>query len=125
MLHLLPFLAGLVTGAVTIKLWRNDKTSQTLENAKVKASETLENAKVKIREATVSGLSRLETSTAAMREKLTVVEVASDAAAPEEKPAPTPAAKKTSRPRKAGTTTSVKNSNAVKAATEPAAGEAG
>jgi hypothetical protein len=45
MLPLLPFIAGLVTGAVTAKLWRNGKTSQTLANAKAKTSETLESAR--------------------------------------------------------------------------------
>ncbi|MFV0370989.1 MAG: hypothetical protein ACK5JI_05030 [Azonexus sp.] len=69
MLPLLPFIAGIATGAVAIKLWRNDKTTQTLENAKVK-----------IREATVSSLSRLESSTAAMRDKLAVPETETAAA---------------------------------------------
>jgi hypothetical protein len=121
MLHLLPFVAGLVTGAVTIKLLRNDKTSQTLENTKVKTSETLANAKARIREATVSGLSRLEASSAAMREKLTVVEAAPEAATPDEAPAPAPA-KKATRPRKAGT--GAKRAAAAGTAGEPVAGEA-
>lgn len=121
MLPLLPFIAGLVTGAVTAKLWRNGKTSQTLANAKAKTSETLESARTSIREATVSGLSRLEASSAAMREKLTVVEAAPEAATPDEAPAPAPA-KKATRPRKAGT--GAKRAAAAGTAGEPVAGEA-
>jgi len=123
MLHLLPFIAGIVTGAVTVKLLRNDKTSQTLENAKVRTSETFESAKARIREATIGGLSRLETSSAAMREKLTVVEAVPEAATPEEAPAPTPAAKKASRPRKAGATGGAKRAGTAGTAAEPVAGE--
>jgi len=118
MLPLLPFIAGLVTGAVTAKLWRNGKTSQTLANAKAKTSETLESARTSIREATVSGLSRLEASSAAMREKLTAVEAAPDAATPEEAPAPAPVTKKATRPRKADATP-----GAGEAPAEPVAGE--
>ena len=63
MLPLLPFAAGLVTGAFAIKLWRNDK-----------ARETLGTAKDKLRLATAGGLARIESSSAAMRERLTLVE---------------------------------------------------
>ncbi len=100
MLPLLPFIAGIATGAVAIKLWRNDKTTQTLENAKVK-----------IREATVSGLSRLESSTAAMRDKLAVPET--ETAAVE-----TAVAAKTTRSRKPAAKPATKP--ATQSAAEPA-----
>lgn len=60
MLPLLPFAAGLVTGAVAIKLWRQDKTRHTLDKARSS-----------LRDATVNGLARLEHSSAAIRERLT------------------------------------------------------
>ncbi len=122
MLPLLPFVAGLVTGAVTIKLWRNDKTSQTLGNAKVKTAETIENARTRLRKATVNGLSRLESSSAAMREKLSVVEATPETATLEEMAA-APVAEKTSRPRKAVAATGNKRPKAAKAAVEPVAGD--
>lgn len=59
MLPLLPFVAGLAAGAAAVKLWRNDKATQALESARSR-----------IREATVGGLSRIESSSAALREKL-------------------------------------------------------
>ncbi len=95
MLPLLPFVAGLAAGAVVVKLWRNDKTTQTLENAKAS-----------IRKATVKGLSRIESSSAAMRDKLAVVEpVTSETPVVEPVASETPVvaapATKTARPRKA------------------------
>lgn len=69
MLPLLPFAAGLLTGAVVVKLWRKDKTSLQLDTARDK-----------IREATVSGLSRLESSSARMRDRLSAVEATAPAA---------------------------------------------
>ena len=56
MLPLVPFAIGLLTGAAAIKIWRVDKTRLGLGKAKEK-----------IREATVSGLNKLESSSAAMR----------------------------------------------------------
>ncbi|MBK1680894.1 hypothetical protein [Rhodocyclus tenuis] len=67
MLPLLPFAAGLLAGAVSVKLLRSDKTRDGL-NA----------AKTRLRAATVSGLNKLEHSTAAVRERL---ETADDAPA--------------------------------------------
>lgn len=84
MLPLLPFAVGIATGALAIKLWRNDKTR-----------ETLDNAGARLRQATASGLSRLETSSAAMRERLET-----EAPVPEAAPAPV---EKTSRRRKPAT----------------------
>lgn len=59
MLPLLPFAAGLLTGAVALKLWRSDKTKAGIDAAGEK-----------IRAATVSGLTRLEASTARARTSL-------------------------------------------------------
>ncbi|MDD2664702.1 MAG: hypothetical protein PHD19_13215 [Dechloromonas sp.] len=87
MLPLLPFVAGLVAGAAAVKLWRNEKTAQTLTNAKVK-----------IRSATVSGLSRLESSSASMREKLAVGEAAPDPADDADVPAARPTRARKPRP---------------------------
>ncbi len=63
MLPLLPFAAGLVTGAVAIKMMRNQKTRAALDNARDS-----------LRKASVSGLARLESSTAAMRERLSATD---------------------------------------------------
>jgi hypothetical protein len=59
MLPLVPFAIGLLTGAAAIQLWRVDKTRLGLGKARKK-----------IREATVSGLNKIESSSAAMRERL-------------------------------------------------------
>jgi hypothetical protein len=83
MLPLLPFAAGLVTGAVAIRLLRNRKTR-----------EVLDNAKDNLRQATVGGLARLESGSAAMRERLsepaaapeTVVDTVAVSAPPARKP---------------------------------------
>lgn len=85
MLPLLPFAAGLLAGAVSVKLLRSDKTRDGL-NA----------AKSRLRAATVSGLNKLEHSTAAVRERLASADEApaapaaeaSAAAASVEQPAP-------------------------------------
>ncbi|KAB2914887.1 MAG: hypothetical protein F9K30_19325, partial [Dechloromonas sp.] len=63
MLPLLPFAAGLLAGAAVIKLWRNEK-----------AQAGIDSAREKLREATVAGLSRLESSTARARSRLTTAE---------------------------------------------------
>lgn len=91
MLPLVPFAVGLLAGAAAIQLWRVDKTRLGLGKARKK-----------IREATVSGLNKIESSSAAMRERLesapeaaaevvdaAVTEVVADVAAPvaEKKPA--------------------------------------
>lgn len=70
MLPLLPFAAGLLAGAVSVKLLRSDKTRDGL-NA----------AKSRLRAATVSGLNKLEHSTAAVRERLASADEAPAAAA--------------------------------------------
>lgn len=74
MLPLLPFAAGLLAGAVTIKLWRNDKTRTNIDSAKKK-----------LREATVSGLNALEHSSASVRQRLSTP-TAETSAQPVEKP---------------------------------------
>lgn len=86
MLPLLPFAAGLLAGAVSVKLLRSDKTRDGL-NA----------AKTRLRAATVSGLNKLEHSTAAVRERLASADEApaapaAEAAAGVEPPASAPAA---------------------------------
>lgn len=60
MLPLLPFAAGIATGALAIKLWRNEKVRQTVDNARDK-----------LRQTTANSLAKLEHSSATMREKLT------------------------------------------------------
>lgn len=87
MLPLVPFAIGLLTGAAAIQVWRIDKTRQGLGKAREK-----------IREATVSGLNKLESSSAAMRGRLASdtepdTEVVAAAVA-EVPPATAPAARK-------------------------------
>jgi hypothetical protein len=59
MLPWLPFAAGMVTGAVAIKLLRTDSTRVGLDKAQEK-----------LRNATVSGLAAIEGGSAAFRERL-------------------------------------------------------
>ena len=59
MFPLFPFAAGLLTGAVAIKLIRSEK-----------AKKQLDKAQDRLREATVSRLSTIEQSTAKLRDKL-------------------------------------------------------
>lgn len=76
MFPLLPFAAGLLAGAVAIKMFRSEK-----------ALKQLDQAQNRLREATVSGLSAVEQSTARLRDKL-------QAAAPAGETAAAPAGKK-------------------------------
>ena len=59
MLPLLPFVAGAAAGAFAVKLWRTDK-----------ARTGLDQAQEKLRQATVSSLTAIEHSSAAMRDRL-------------------------------------------------------
>lgn len=59
MLPLLPFAAGIATGALAIKLWRNQTTRAGIDKAQDK-----------LRQATVSGLEAIEHSSAKVRAKL-------------------------------------------------------
>lgn len=85
MLPLLPFVAGIATGALAIKLWRSDKSGFGLDKAETKIRAATGSAQKKLRNATVSGLEAIEHSSAAMRERLTA----------RKKPARKPAARKT------------------------------
>ena len=78
MFPLLPFAVGLLTGAVAVKLVRNEKAKKQLD----KAQEML-------REATVSSLNSIEKSSSRLRDKLQT------APAAEQLPAAKPAAKRT------------------------------
>lgn len=111
MLPLLPFAAGLLTGAVALKLWRNDKTKAGIDAASEK-----------IRAATVSGLTHLEASTARARERLsppTVTEV-TPPAAPQARTRKAAAAKTAEAP---GTTTKKVPRRRKSAAATPSTGE--
>jgi len=78
MLPLLPFVAGLVTGATALKLWRSNSSRLKLD----KAQDSL-------RQATVSSLEAIEQSSASMRQRLSQP-------AAELKPARKPVARKRS-----------------------------
>jgi len=89
MIPLLPFAAGLLAGAAVVKLWRNDK-----------AQAGIDSAREKLREATVAGLSRLENSTARVRDRLAVSEEAAPpvASKPRRSSKPRAAAEGASKP---------------------------
>lgn len=97
MIPLLPFAAGLLAGAAVVKLWRNDKTQAGLDSARQK-----------LRNATVSGLSRLEQTTARARDRLAVAEES-----------PPPATVKTRRSRKPETAAETGRRSRTKKAAEP------
>lgn len=85
MLPLLPFVAGIATGALAIKLWRADKSRLRLDLAQEK-----------LRNATVSSLEAIEHSSASMRERLSAGKKPADKpkAAPKTAAAKKPAARK-------------------------------
>lgn len=101
MLPLLPFVAGIATGALAIKLWRNDKTKAGLDKAQEKLRTATADAGQKLRQATVSSLAAIEHSSAAARERLSAAPAAAPAPAkPARKPATKkPAAKKAAKPK--------------------------
>ena len=70
MLPLLPFVAGIATGAVALKLLRNEKTKIALDKTQEKLLSATVGIREKVRNATSSGLEAIETSSAAMRGKL-------------------------------------------------------
>lgn len=108
MLHLLPFVAGIATGALAIKLWRNQTTRAGLDKAQDKLRQVTGTAKEKLRKSTVSSLDAIEHSSAKMRAKL-------------EKPAATakPGVKELASPRKPAAAKKIKTVEA-KPATEAA-----
>ncbi len=71
MLPLLPFVAGIATGALAIKLWRNQNTHAGVEKAEEKLLHAAGTAQEKLRKATVSSLEAIEHSSAKMRARLT------------------------------------------------------
>lgn len=83
MLPLLPFAVGLVTGAIVVKLLRNEKTRDGLEKVQEKARIGLEKAQDKLRDATISGLAAVESSSAAMKRRLSADKAAMEETAPE------------------------------------------
>ena len=85
MLPLLPFAAGLLAGAATIKLWRNENTRAGIDKAQDK-----------LRQATASGLSAIKNTSAAIGRRLAPDAPPAAAPAPESAPVKAPP-----RPRKA------------------------
>ncbi len=99
MLPLLPFVAGIATGALALKLWRADKSKLKLDQAQEKIRAAGDSTQKKLRSATVSGLEAIEHSSAAMRERLSEKKAPAKKAAAK-KPAAKPATKKAA-PKKA------------------------
>ena len=99
MFPLLPFVAGVVTGAVALRLLRTDKTRGSLE----KAQDSL-------RSATVSSLEAIENASARARQRLAAPAPAGDAAtapasttaaaATRKRTSSKPAARKTAAPKR-------------------------
>lgn len=83
MLPLIPFAAGILTGAVALRLLRSNKARTGLD----KARSGLGQAQEKLRGAAISGLSAIETTSARTRERLAAganeAQEAGEAAAPE------------------------------------------
>ncbi len=95
MLPLLPFVAGIATGALAIKLWRNQNTRAGVEKAEEKLLHAAGTAQEKLRKATVSSLEAIEHSSAKMRARLTAPQAAVKTAA--KKPAATRKPAKTTK----------------------------
>lgn len=70
MLPLLPFVAGIATGALAIKLWRGQNARTGLGQAQEKLQAATGTAKEKLRKATVSSLAAIEQSSAKLRTRL-------------------------------------------------------
>lgn len=108
MFPLFPFVAGVLTGAVALRLLKTDKSKAGLEKAQDK-----------LRDATVSSLEAIENASARARKRLATPEAAEKVAAPAEevsKP-PKPAARKRA-PRAAKAAPSVATKAAPKAGEE-------
>lgn len=84
MLPLLPFAAGLLAGAVAIRLLRNAKTREGLDKVQDKARHGLEKTQDKLRDAAISGLAAVENSSSALKQRLS----AAKADAPQDAPQP-------------------------------------
>lgn len=93
MFPLLPFAAGLLTGAAAIKLWRNESTRAGIDKAQER-----------LRQATASGLSAIKNTSVAIGKRLTPDEPPEVAvAAPLSEPAKTSAKPRKSRVAKTAT----------------------
>lgn len=94
MFPLLPFAAGLLAGAIGLRLLKTVKVPA-LGAIDTTAREQLGRAQSRLRQATVSGLSAVETSSARLRAKLTPEEpVPAEEAAPAAGSAPAKSAAK-------------------------------
>ena len=71
MFPLFPFVAGVLTGAVALRLIKTDKTKAGLDKAQDKAQD-------KLRDATVSSLEAIEHASARARKRLTAAEADED-----------------------------------------------
>lgn len=101
MLPLLPFAAGLLAGAVAVKLLRAPRTREELDKVQDKARHGLEKAQDKLRDAAISGLAAVENSSAAMKLRLSAARAETSEAAPQSTPvASTPPAAAAKAPRR-------------------------
>lgn len=102
MLPLLPFAAGLLAGVVAVRLMRSDGTRAGLEKLQEKTRDGLGKAQDKLRDATLSGLSAVEASSAAARQRLSAgKDEAARAVTPVEAGTPQQADAATAKPRRA------------------------
>lgn len=98
MLPLLPFAAGLLAGAVAVKLLRAPRTREELDKVQDKARHGLEKAQDKLRDAAISGLAAVENSSAAMKLRLSAARAETSETEPQSTPVastPPPAAGET------------------------------
>lgn len=98
MLPLLTFASGLVAGIVGLRVLKNVKPTAGIKAA----SAGLDRAEAGLRQATVSGLTAIERSSAALRERLTPAEVVAgtDDVVAEAEPTPPAEATPAARPRR-------------------------
>ncbi len=100
MYPLIPFAAGLVAGALGIRLLKSAKTPS-LGGVAGTAKEQLGRAQEGLRQATVSSLSAIEQSSASLRARLTPVSETAEVPAPDAAPKRGQGAAKPPPPRKA------------------------
>ncbi|MFT3759642.1 hypothetical protein [Thauera sp.] len=104
MFPLLPFVAGVLTGAVALRLAKADKTKAGVEAGVEKARAGMEKAQGTLRGAAVSSLEAIENASARARKRLSAEEAPAadavedaapaDAGAPEQAEKPAPARRK-------------------------------
>lgn len=80
MLPLLRFASGILVGVVGVHLLKQSKAPEAVKSFAQKARSGLDKAGEELREATVSGLSAVEKSSAALRSKLSTTADSSEAA---------------------------------------------